>query len=70
MLKIETVILVETNLSKEQVEEILKRIISGGRERKYLKHFNIKRNDVSLVEKCLLETVYSHLNSFIVDKYI
>ena len=70
VLKIETVILVETNLSKEQVEEILKRIISGRRGRKYLKYLNIKRNNVSLVKKCLLDTTYNHLKSFLLDKYI
>ena len=70
MLKIETVILVGANLSKEQVEEILQRIISGRRKRKYLSHLNIKTNNVAQVRKFLIENVYKHLKSFIVDKYI
>ena len=47
MLKIETVTLVGANLSKEQVEEILTRIIWGGNQKKNLNHLNIKTNNVS-----------------------
>ena len=70
MLKIETVTLVGANLSKEQVEEILTRIIWGGNQRKNLAHLNIKANDVSNVANLLIENVYTHLKNFIVDKYI
>ena len=70
MLKIETVTLVRANLSKEQVEEILTRIIWGGNQKKNLNHLNIKTNNVSMLENSLVENVYKHLKSFIVDKYI
>ena len=70
MLKIETVTLVGANLSKEQVEDILTRIISGGNQRKTLEHLNIRKNNVSMLENSLIEDVYKHLKSFVVDKYI
>ena len=56
MLKIETVTLVGTNLSKEQVEEILTRIILGGSQKKNLNHLNIKTNNVSMLENSLVES--------------
>ena len=70
MLKIESVTLVGANLSKEQVEEILTRISGGGNQQQNLNHLNIKTNNVSTVENTLIENVYKHLKSFIVDKYI
>ena len=70
MLKIETVTLVGANLSKEQVEEILTRIVEGGNKQKNLNHLNIKTNNVSSVENSLIENVYKHLKYFSVDKYI
>ena len=70
MLKIETVTMVGANLSKEQVEDILTRIISGGNQKKKLQNLNIKTNNVSTLENPLIENVYKHLKSFIVDKYI
>ena len=70
MLKIEDVTMVGANLSKDQVEEILTRIIVRGSQRNNLNYLNIKSNNVSAVENSLIENVYKHLKSFIVDKYI
>ena len=70
MLKIEDVTMVGANLSKDQVEEILARIIVRGSQKNNLNYLNIKSNNVSAVENSLIENVYKHLKSFIVDKYI
>lgn len=70
MLKIEDVTMVGANLSKDQVEEILTRIIVRGSQKNNLNYLNIKSNNVSAVENSLIENVYKHLKSFIVDKYI
>ena len=70
MLKIEDVTMVGANLSKDQVEEILTRIIVRGSQKNNLIYLNIKSNNVSAVENSLIENVYKHLKSFIVDKYI
>ena len=70
MLKIEDVTMVGANLSKDQVEEILTRIIVRGSQKNNLNYLNIKSNNVSAVENYLIENVYKHLKSFIVDKYI